>query len=206
MPSDPESTQALAAVIFFTACPQAVLVSPVLHLLFDDRWDGSIPLSQLLSIGLAFDAVCWVAGALVNARGEFRKLFVFHLFFAPCFFSLVGLGAWLSHAPGVAMGVVLYYSVYAPCYSYLAMRGRVGAPGIFGLYLPPLMLAGSAVIAGFALAHFLFDRYFPIPQITAILIFATIFYSILLRLCMPETSSAIKAQATSLFSRLSRGG
>jgi O-antigen/teichoic acid export membrane protein len=196
--------QALAAAVFFAACLQVALVPPVLHLLFRNRWDGSIPLSQVLSIGLAFDAVSWVALALINARAEFKKTLVFVLFSTPYFFSLVGFGAWLGRAPGVAIAVALYFATVAPCYCYIALRSSVGAIGILRLYLVPLMLAGAAVVAAYALANFLLDRDLPALQIGSILVFATSFYAALLRLCMPETFSALRAQVVSVLSSLRR--
>jgi O-antigen/teichoic acid export membrane protein len=98
------------------------LAAPLLHLLFHDRWNGSICLVQILSLALSFDAVPWVAGALLDARREFWKTLICALVAFPWFFILVGLGAWLGRARGVAVAVGLYYAVFGPCYSFVAMR------------------------------------------------------------------------------------
>lgn len=201
-----QASQMLAAAIFFVACLQAALASPILHLLFRHRWDGSIPLNQALSIGLAFDAVPWIAGGLFRARGEFRKACVCMLVATPCFFCLVGIGAWLGRALGVATAVGVYYAVFGPCYSYVAMRQGIGATGILRLYLSPLIVAGSAVGAAHMLANVLFGSNFPAFQAVSIVVFATGFYAGLLRLCMPGIFFEIGAQATFLVQRLRRQG
>jgi PST family polysaccharide transporter len=182
-----KASQVLAAAVLFTGALQAALASPVLHLLFQDRWAGSIRLSQILSIGLSFDAVCWIAGALVNARGEFRRNFIFVLFSAPCFFSLVALGGWLGHAFGVATGVALYYAIVGPSYSYFALRSAVSAGGVLRLYLLPLILAGVAVVVAYTSTCFLIESNLPEIQIVLITALAIMFYAILLRIFMPDT-------------------
>ena len=117
------ASQALAAMIFFAACLQAALAAPLLHLLFHDRWNGSICLVQILSLAVSFDAVPRIAGALLDARREFWKTLICLLVAFPWFFILVGLGAWLGRARGVAVAVGLYYAIFGPCYSFVAMRG-----------------------------------------------------------------------------------
>jgi O-antigen/teichoic acid export membrane protein len=187
--------------IFFAAFLQTAIVAPILHLLFHNRWNESILLSQILSIGLAFDAVGWVSAALVSARGDFKLNLVFMLFAVPGFFGLVSLGALLGQALGVATGVGIYYAIIGPCYAYVAMRDA-GAISVLRLYALPLMLAALAVGAGYVLAHFLFGRNLVIPQVVSMLVLASAFYAGLVRLCMPDTFSDIRAQAASVLSKL----
>ena len=198
-----KASQVFAVAIFFVACLQTAIVAPILHLLFYDRWNGSILLSQILSIGLSFDAVCWVAGALVNARGEFRLNFVVMLFAAPCFFGLVGLGALLGQALGVAIGVAIYYAVLGPCYVYIAIRDT-STISVLRLYVLPLTLAGLAVGGSYETTHFLFDKNLVAPQIVSVVVLASTFYAGLLRLCIPGAFFAFKTQAAWVLSKLRR--
>jgi len=196
-----KASQVLAVAVFFVACVQTAIVAPVLHLLFYDRWNGSILLSQILSIGLSFDAVCWVAGALVNARGDFKLNFVVMLFAAPCFFGLVGLGALLGQALGVAIGVGIYYAIFAPYYVYLAMRDA-SAISVLRLYLLPLALAGLAVGGSYETTHFLFGKNLVALQLVSVVVLASTFFAGLLRLYMPDAFFAFKTQAAWVLSRL----
>jgi O-antigen/teichoic acid export membrane protein len=201
-----KASQLLAATLFFAAPLQATLTSPVLHLLFHDRWDPSIPLIQALSFGLALDAVAWIAMALIAARGEFRALLICALIATPWFFVLVGIGAWLGQAFGAAIAVACYYAILCPAYSYVAMkREGVSAAVILRLYLLPMALAGVAVLTAFTSERVLFGNNHPLVEIVFTLACATACYAELLRRFMPETYSAIMSQTASIFSMLPIG-
>ena len=125
---------------------QAALAGPGLLLLFGKRWQGSIHLMQLLSVGLPFDAVSWITGSLLTARGEFGRALRFAAASAPLFFGLVVSGAWLQGPIGVATAVVTYYMIYPPLCSILILRSNnVRVRTILELYLMPVLLAGPAV-------------------------------------------------------------
>ena len=65
----------------------------ILSLVFGAKWEDAIPLVQILGDWLTFDAVSWAAGALLQARGEFRRSLVYSCVFSPIFFVLVAIGA-----------------------------------------------------------------------------------------------------------------
>lgn len=132
---------------------QAALAGPGLHLLFGQRWQGSIPLVQLLSIGLPFDAVFWIAGSLLSARREFGRSFRIALVSAPIFFTLVIGGAWLHGTLGVATAVVIYYMSYPPLCSILILKsGGVKIDTIVEFYLMPVLFAGGSIGAAYAVS------------------------------------------------------
>jgi O-antigen/teichoic acid export membrane protein len=197
-----KSSEYLAAVVFFVGCLQAALASPLLHLIFHDRWNGSIVLIQALSLAAPFDAVPWIAGALLEARGEFRTRLIRLLVASPWFFILVALGAWLDNAFGVAIGVGVYYAIFGPWYSYLAMRSEdIGLSSIIRIYISPILLSGAAVSAAWALTHLLNLSDAPAIQTLFISVVATGLYASLLRTCMPRTFFAVRNQITSIFLR-----
>src|SRR5262249_50567491 len=121
-------SQMLSAIAMPACFLQAALAGPALALFFGTRWREAEPLIQLLSIGLAFDASAWAAGALLGARGEFKRGFCYALFSAPLFFVLVTLGAVARGAFGVAAGVAGFYILVQPVYCYFAFS-RIGAVG-----------------------------------------------------------------------------
>ena len=125
---------------------QAALAGPGLRLLFGHRWQGAIPLVQLLSLGLPFDAVSWITGSLLSARREFGRAFRFAVVSAPVFFGLVVAGAALHGLIGVASAVVVYYMTYPPLCSVLILRSDgVRIATILELYVMPVLLAGLAI-------------------------------------------------------------
>jgi O-antigen/teichoic acid export membrane protein len=132
--SDPErqrqaalnASRILAFVVMPYGFMQAALAGPLLGLVFGAKWQAAIPLVQILSVGLAFDAISWIAGALLSARGEFRRSFIYSCVFSPVFFVVVAIGAVMASAPGVAIAVSAFYIVLAPVYSY-AVFSRMGA-------------------------------------------------------------------------------
>jgi PST family polysaccharide transporter len=140
----------MISLIVTPACfLQAALAGPVVRLLFPSRWIEAIPLIQVLSIGLAFDAVSWAAGPLLHARGEFKRSLLYSFVQVPIFFVLVGSGGWLASAIGVALGVAIFYSLIGPVYTYLIFRPMgVRLQEIAYIYLVPLIV--SSVIVGFA--------------------------------------------------------
>lgn len=140
----------MISLIVTPACfLQAALAEPILHLLFSSRWIAAVPIIQILSIGLAFDAVSWASGALLHARGEFKQSFLYSAIQVPIFFTFVSIGALLGSAVGVAIGVAMFYAVFGPSYTYLIFRPmHVRLGQILNVYIVPIVL--SAIIVGFA--------------------------------------------------------
>ena len=147
-----KASRVLAFVVMPYCFLQAAVARPLLTLVFGARWQAAIPLVEILSIGLAFDAVSWVAGALLQARGEFRRSFIYSCVFFPLFFIMVTIGALYSSATGVATAVSIFYIAFAPLYSYRVFR-RVGVSfqEIAAIYVPPVALAalsaGAAILS-----------------------------------------------------------
>jgi O-antigen/teichoic acid export membrane protein len=182
------ASEALVAITFFGACLQVVLAAPVLHLLFHDRWNGSIPLIQVLSLALSFNSLPWIAGALLDSRGQFQKTLVCITVAVPWFFVLIGLGAWLYRAPGVAIAVGIYFALFGPIYSYVAMRdGGTGLLSVLRLYFRPAMVAGSAVFVADCLVYLLYHGNSLAIRIIVVVILAAGFYAGLLCVWMPGT-------------------
>ena len=130
---------------------QAALAGPGLQLLFGTRWLGAIPLVELLSIGLPFDAVSWITGSLLSARREFRRSLLYAAISGPLFFAAVLCGSAADGAIGVAAAVVFYYAIYTPlCYILILRDGGIGVVRVLEFYLIPLLLAGSTTLLAYA--------------------------------------------------------
>ena len=184
-----EAALSACRVLAFAIMPycfmQSAVARPVFDLLFGSKWDAAIVPLQILSVGLAFDAVSWIAGALLSARGEFRRLFIYSCVFSPVFFVVVTIGAHLAAATGVATAVSLFYAVLSPCFSYVVFR-RMGAPlrDVVAIYLAPTAFAVVAVGAAAVLANSVPAG--PLAQIGIIAAFGGGVYLGLVRLLDPS--------------------
>lgn len=141
------ASQVLAFAVMPYSFLQAAIARPLLSLVFGEKWQAAIPLVELLSIGLAFDAVSWVAGALLQARGQFRQSFLYSCYFFPVFFAMVSFGAWSWSGIGVATAVTIFYVMFAPVYSYLVFR-RMGMSlrNVMSIYVRPVILAAASAM------------------------------------------------------------
>ena len=199
---------ALAAsrVLAYVAMPccflQAALAAPVLQLLAGHKWDAAVPIAQLLSVGLAFDAVAWIAGAVLRARGEFFTTFAYVALSAVAFFTLVVTSAACgsNKAMAVALAVAIYYTAITPFYSVFAFR-KLGSSvaEVMDVYLRPALLAGLSVAAGAAAgvpvsAH-------PVERIAVTLAISGVGYLVILRLFANEVLSTIRQFVRSAIAR-----
>lgn len=136
------ASRILALVVMPYCFLQAALADAGLTLLFGEKWMAAIPMVQLLSIGLAFDAVSWVAGALLSARGQFGLAFRYSCMALPVFAIAVAGGAAARGAFGVAAFVAAFFVVISPVYSYLVFsRGGATFSEVAGIYLRPVSAA-----------------------------------------------------------------
>ncbi len=141
-----KAAQALGYTVMPFCFLQAALAGPLLHLVFGPKWASAVPLVQILSIGLAFDAISWIAGCLLAARAEFGLGFRYSLMLSPNFFILAYIGARLGSAEGMAWGVSAFYALLTPCYSWLVFR-RVGVSlrGLASFYITPALAAAATI-------------------------------------------------------------
>ncbi len=163
---------------------QTAVAAPLIVSLFGEKWATAVPVIQLLSVGLAFDAVSWVAGTLLSARGDFRTVFVYALAQTPLFFALVVAGAVLDGAVGVAWCVFGFYVVTQPFF-VIRTYERLGSTLREGLaiYAKPLALSAAAV-GGAMLASSLAAR--PLNRVLIILALGGAFYAMLVHWLAPE--------------------
>ncbi len=164
---------------------QAAEAAPLLHLMFGARWDGAVPLVQILSLGLPGDALAWVAGALLIARGEFKRDVRLVALFTPPFFVCVLLGVWLGSAVGVAIGVSLFYALIKPFNSWLVFRHAMRVPDILQIYVTPLALGLVTIGAAAAVADLPAFSANRTAQIVVIGVLGPAFYLVGLRLVAP---------------------
>lgn len=127
---------------------QAALASPLIHQFFSPEWYGSIPVVQLLSIGMAFRLLDLPTVNLIQAEGRFR-LYLTTCTIALIAFFIFGFIAALSFndahaATAMAAAIALTYMVWQPTQMYLAIRKEEHAWGkMLSTVLPPLLAPGA---------------------------------------------------------------
>lgn len=172
---------------------QSAVAEPLITRFFDQRWAASIPLIQLLSIGLAFDAISWVAGALLSARGEFKAGLRYVVLQLPIFFAFVTVGAAWHEALGVAGAVCAYYVVIQPFYAFYVFR-RIGMTAwqVAVLHLEPALYAAVAVGVGLAVSGL--PPFAGLPVLRAVVIgcIGAFLYAMLVRWRAPEVWGALR--------------
>jgi O-antigen/teichoic acid export membrane protein len=180
-----KASRLLSAVVMPYCFLQAAVAQPIIGTIFGSKWQDSIPLVQILSIGLGFDAVSWVAGAVMSARGHFQRTFSYSCVFSPIFFLVVLLGATFASALGVATAVSLFYLVLAPVYSYLVFsRAGVGFGEIAQIYVAPTVCAALASAGAYLLSASMTSHGF--AQILGTAVLGGTFYIALSRLIFPR--------------------
>jgi PST family polysaccharide transporter len=192
-----KASRVLSYVVMPYCFLQAAVARPLLTLVFAEKWQAAIPLVQILSIGLAFDAVSWVAGALLQARGEFRNSFLYSCVFAPIFFGMVTFGALSFSGMGVAIAVSLFYLALAPIYSYRVFR-KVGVSpsAVAGIYLAPVAFAALAAVSAYLLGGVIPAG--DLARTTVIGVAGCVLYLAQLRLFAPDMFAQLRARARAL--------
>jgi O-antigen/teichoic acid export membrane protein len=149
-----ESALRSARVVGLVALPmclwQALITAPLFHIVYGNRWDQAILPAQLLSIGFATDAIGWVGGALLQAQRRLKLLAGIAGMFTVIFVTSVTLGAWWRAEIGVAVAVLLYYTVCSPLSFYLALRpSGASVTKTAQIFAKPWLIG----LASFGLAH-----------------------------------------------------
>ena len=193
----------LSYLVMPLAFLQSAVAPPVMALFFSHEWAPSIPIVQILSIGLAFDALSWIAETLLRARGEFRRIMQFALVQTPVFFLLITPGAWLGGAPGTALAVGLYYLITQPIFVCLTLR-RVGvyARDIIPLYVLPTLFSAIAFGLGYVASSVI-----TIPLLAAVVCAAVgcALYALLVAVFAPSAWTEIRSSVMTALSGLRRG-
>ena len=181
---------------------QAAVAEPLVSVFFGPKWMSSIPTMQILSVGLALDAVSWVAGALLSARGEFRAGLRYLLIQAPIFFVMVGAGALLGQGVGVACAVGLFYAVTQPLFVISVYR-RVGITvrQVLELYLRPTGYAIVAVTTGLAVSTLQALAASPLTRAVVICVISGAIYAAIVRWRAPAVWEELRNRVDSALRR-----
>lgn len=188
-----KTSNVLALLVFPLYMLQASVADPAVTFLFGERWVDAIPFIQILSMGLCFDAPAWAAGSLLNARGEFRRKSLYHAASAIVFYVLVGLGALLGAAKGVAVMVAIYYVIHVITYSLFVFvhEGINVRRVLFSLFMP-FILSVASIGPAYGLAQLPFLKDYLIGQIVITSVVGGCLYLLAARLFLPDLFNEVQ--------------
>jgi O-antigen/teichoic acid export membrane protein len=191
VPRQRSATLSASRTIFLLIVPLSFLAAatayPLLHFLFGEKWLPSVPILRILFIGLVFDVPASVIGAMLDANGKFREQFLWAITSLPFFLLFIILGGKNYGSHGVAIGVASGFFIFAPIYSYYALRsvgGRV--KDVVDIYLPPVVCGAISSLSGASLP-LLWPDYFTndIVWLLLVSVWTLALYLILIRLIAP---------------------
>jgi PST family polysaccharide transporter len=151
---------------------EAVLAAPLIKILFGPKWLPAAPFIEILSIGLAFEVLPCVSGALATARGRFHFQFRAALVSTSCFVVAIATGYWLNGPIGMAFAVSAYFAVMSIAYGLFAFHPMPGLyRTVLELWAAPFLLSAVGIGGGRLLA----DSLAPEGNILADVALTTVF-------------------------------
>ena len=170
---------------------QGELCRPALSVVFGAKWEASIPILQILSFGIGFDAVGWVAGTYLNARREYAKMLRTMAVFAGIFLIMVTIGAYTNGVLGVAVSVSFYHFLIGVFFANMIFGSRLfDVVAFWELLLKPAILAFAALTVCFV-STYLIDYWWQL--ISSPILFLTT-YLLLLRLSAKDVAEEFIAR------------
>lgn len=196
------ASRSLALAVIPLSFLQAAVSGSLLRVFFDEKWTGAAAMLSVLTIGLAFDAIPCVAGALLTANGKFGAQWKWSLASIPFFFLFIGIGCRLGGGLGVALGVALFFLVSAPSFSYYALRfSGCSLRDVAGIYLPPTLCSVAAVGFGCLVARLPQVQGRDMAMMAVIGVLSLMTYGIAVRWLSPATTREALAKLSLLLGR-----
>ncbi|MCA9135928.1 MAG: oligosaccharide flippase family protein [Planctomycetales bacterium] len=193
----------LASLAFPISFLQVLLADPGVKILFKEQYHGMIPIIQILSIGLAFRCVGSPAGALLQSRRKFSRLFVLNCIYSTFFLVAVCVGTAVFGVIGTACAATSYFVLLGPVH----ILASVAKPGelvreTFQIFIGPTVSASIAlVVAMFVQSVSASVMYDVLAAFVATVVF-TIGYCVISYLAFPQNLDAWNRHSKSFRSRL----
>jgi PST family polysaccharide transporter len=176
---------------------------PAIRLFFNKKWEPSIHVLEVLSLGMTLMLVGSPGGTLLQARGKFLTMFKLAAGCTVLFLILVTIGAYLGAALSVAVAVACFYGFYGPVNMYVGIRAIGGTwRHVWSVYslalVPSLLSVGSAylvarLIPASSSQHWL--------RLVVISVLSLALYLPLLRLLSPPVWNEVRNRLQSLLPR-----
>ena len=196
-----DSAEVLACLVAPVSFFLAVAAPSLFHLLFGAKWNESIIVFQVISVGLAFNSIGWPAESLLVSRGLLSKIFIINVISVPIFVITISTGAFFFGLYGAACSVALFYALQALTISLSAFTDQPAnlARVLKCFLVPPLCGAIAFQFTGLLVLSDRGDD----KTITIILFGAIglVAYILLVRLFMPRVYGFFKKNSTQYLRR-----
>jgi O-antigen/teichoic acid export membrane protein len=170
------AAQALSLIVMEFCFLQAAVCPLIIKMLFDPVWYNTIIIAQLLSVGLAFDAPGWAAGAYIQAKGSFDRSVKFSIASGIGFLIFVSIGSAYFDAVGAATGVVAFYCMCTPIYiCYVFSDSKISKFVIVTkVFIKPFLLTASTVLIAAYVSQTLFSN--PVARLVSVITISAALY------------------------------
>lgn len=125
---------------------QCGLIAPAFHLFLPDKWLPSIPIAQILSLGLGLNVLSSLCWSLLKAQGKFKVILHLNSIGMIPFTIFVALAAAFGNSQIVAYVVLLWCSITSPLALWLSIT-KIGGKwlDVASIFLSPLVASISAL-------------------------------------------------------------
>jgi PST family polysaccharide transporter len=181
---------------------QALLAQPAIYLVFGSKWEGAIPVFQVLSLAMGFAMLYGLAINLIQAQGRFWTQCWWSCLLSGVFLTGVLGASYLGASLAVAATEVCFYMVASVATVHLAIAGHGGSVrDTAGVFATPLVLSMLTLAPVGGLAYALADRSSPLVQLVAVGGAAAVLYLVALRWIFPADWAAIRQQVLDVLAR-----
>ncbi|HVZ15940.1 MAG TPA: oligosaccharide flippase family protein [Terriglobales bacterium] len=148
------ATEVIAVVSIPIGVGVAAVADPVFRLLYGERYLASVPIVQILALGIASLTVSSAAGSMMFAQGRFRTQLAYALASMSVVLLLVAIGAKLDGAIGCAIAVSVGHWITTLAGTRIAFKGLPHATRrMLNLFPRPVIAAAAAFIPAHFLGH-----------------------------------------------------
>jgi PST family polysaccharide transporter len=175
---------------------QMAVADPAMRFLFHDKWGPSVPIIQLLSVGLATESIMAVTRAYLSASGKFDLGLKFSLMNGACFFCACLIGAMLNSAVGVALAISIYYVATQPgLFAFLVDHTGRRLYNIVRIFVFPTVASVFAFGAGVEASQFPLLPQGPLYAIAITTLVGAVLFMVAFSILAPDTMKQLRALA-----------
>ncbi|MFN0010409.1 MAG: oligosaccharide flippase family protein [Phycisphaerales bacterium] len=182
--------QVLAVPLCFM---QGALAGPFIGLVAGERYHGSVPMLQVLSVAMAFVVIWPSSRALMQAQGRFRMCLLMSVLHAAVYTVAAVLGALMGQGLAVSLSVCIAFFLVGIIDPWVALKPVGGTlRDVVGMSLVPLVVSGLGIALPYLLiSNSAFFQQHLILQAVAVSIAGGVGCLLLYRLLAPRDLAEI---------------
>ena len=133
---------------------QCGLIDPCFHLLLPDKWLPSIPMAQILSLGLGLNVLSSLCWSLLKSQGRFHVILTLNWLGAIPFTVAIFAGAAYGTAEIVAVIVSAWCAIYSPLALWLSIKRIEGSwRDVFNVFAYPTVASVAALLIAWVVGN-----------------------------------------------------